>query len=120
LSRTSLLRLAIYLSTRALAQKKVSISSLRRYKGSEVAEIWSRAISRPVSMRGNDNDCLLTLEDRVEAHIDWRYPSGRGRDVGLIYKAFGSVGLVDSRRVRLADQIAREGTGRPREVDTRD
>lgn len=46
--------------------KKINIGSLRRYKGSEVAKMWSRVIRRTVSMCENDDDSLLTLEDRVQ------------------------------------------------------
>jgi hypothetical protein len=73
------------------AGKKINIGSLRRYKGSEVAEMWSRAIDRPVSMCGNDDGCLSTLEERVEAHVGQRSSSGWGRDLRLMYEAFGSV-----------------------------
>jgi nucleoside-diphosphate-sugar epimerase len=75
------------------AGKKINIGSLRRYKGSEIAEMWSRAIERTASMCGNDDDGLSTLEDRVEAHIGQRNLSGWGRDLRLMYEAFGSVGF---------------------------
>jgi uncharacterized protein YbjT (DUF2867 family) len=74
------------------AGKKVNIGSLRRYKGSEVAEMWSRAIGRAVRMCGNDDDAMLALENRVETHGGQGNPSGWGRDLRLMYEAFGSVG----------------------------
>jgi uncharacterized protein YbjT (DUF2867 family) len=74
------------------AGKKINIGSLRRYKGSEVAEMWSRATERTVSMCGNDEDDLLKLEDRVETHGGKGNSSGWGRDLRLMYEAFGSVG----------------------------
>jgi nucleoside-diphosphate-sugar epimerase len=73
--------------------KKVNIGSLRRYKGSEVAEMWSHAIGRTVRMCGSDDDSLLTLEDRVEAHIGQGDSSGWGRDLRLMYEAFSRVGF---------------------------
>jgi nucleoside-diphosphate-sugar epimerase len=75
------------------AGKKINIGSLRRYKGSEVAEMWSRAVGRTVRMCGNDDNGLLTLEDRVEAHIGQKGSSGWGRDLRLMYEAFGRVGF---------------------------
>jgi uncharacterized protein YbjT (DUF2867 family) len=74
------------------AGKKINIGSLRRYKGSEVAEMWSRAIGRTVSMSRGDDDGMSALEDRVETHGGQRDPSGWGRDLRLMYEAFGSVG----------------------------
>jgi uncharacterized protein YbjT (DUF2867 family) len=74
------------------AGKKVNIGSLRRYKGSEVAEMWSRAIGRTVNMCRGDDDGMLALEDRVETHGGQGNPSGWGRDLRLMYEAFGSVG----------------------------
>ncbi|KAK3669728.1 hypothetical protein LTR78_010411 [Recurvomyces mirabilis] len=75
------------------AGKKVSIGSLRRYRGSEVAEMWSQAIGRTVKMCGNDDESMLTLEDRVETHIGQGGSSGWGRDLRLMYEAFGNVGF---------------------------
>jgi hypothetical protein len=53
----------------------------------------SRVIGPTVSMCGNDDDGLSTLKDRVEAHLSQRNPSGRGRDLRLMYEAFGSAGI---------------------------
>lgn len=75
------------------AGKKVNIGSLQRYKGSEVVEMWSRAIGRTVKMCGNNDDGFSTLENRIEAHIGQRNASGWGRDLRLMYEAFGEVGF---------------------------
>jgi nucleoside-diphosphate-sugar epimerase len=73
--------------------KKVNIGSLRRYKGSDVAVIWSHAIGCTIKMCGSDEKSLLTLEDRVEAHMSQGRSSGWGRDLRLMYEAFGRVGF---------------------------
>lgn len=71
--------------------KKVNLGSLRRYKGFEVAEMWSRAIGRTVKICENVDDDYSTLEDRIEGHIGQAGSSGWGRNLRLMYEAFGRV-----------------------------
>ncbi|ETS73572.1 hypothetical protein PFICI_14518 [Pestalotiopsis fici W106-1] len=73
--------------------KHVAIGSLKLYKGSEIAQIWSRALSREVKMHPADEQGLQQYEDEFLSRVGDARGAAWGRDLRLMYQAFAETGF---------------------------
>jgi len=87
-----------FLSPDAWAGKKVMIGSLRRFTGTEVCGLWSKALGgKEINMCTSDEQGLLFSEDRFETKVaggrQGVEKTGWGRDLRLMYETFEEIGF---------------------------
>lgn len=70
--------------------RKVMIGSLKRFTGSEVAALWSKALDREISILGADDEGLNKLEEHFTQMTGDR---AWGRDLRLMYEIFREQGF---------------------------
>lgn len=73
--------------------KQVAVGSRKAYKRSEIAQLWSDALGRKVTMRPDDEQGLQEFEDHFYSQMSNATGAAWARDLRLMFQTFAETGF---------------------------